>query len=81
MLIHTTQPESNITPFLIELTEKCKAEEIKVGSYPTFGVGVDVSLIGTNLERLKALGAEVEQRLDAKIVASGKIGESSSRKE
>lgn len=81
MLIHTTKPESNITPFLIELTDRCKAEDIKVGSYPNFGVGVDVSLIGTNLERLQELAQEVEQRLDAKIVAQGKVGEASSRKD
>lgn len=81
MLIHTTKPESNITPFLIELTDRCKAEDIKVGSYPNFGMGVDVSLIGTNLERLQELAQEVEQRLDAKIVAQGKVGEASSRKD
>lgn len=81
MLIHTKRPESNITPFLIELTNKCKAEDIKVGSYPNFGEGVDVSLIGTNFDRLKELAAEVEQAVDGKIVAQGKVGDASSRKE
>jgi hypothetical protein len=55
------------------MTDKCKAEDIKVGSYPSFGVGVDVSL--------QELGAECEKELDGKIVAQGKIGEASSRKD
>jgi hypothetical protein len=63
------------------MTDKCKAEDIKVGSYPSFGVGVDVSLIGTDLARLQELGAECEKELDGKIVAQGKIGEASSRKD
>lgn len=71
--------QSNITPFLIKMTDKCKAEDIKVGSYPSFGVGVDVSLIGTDLARLQELGAECEKELNGKIVAQGKIGEASSR--
>lgn len=81
LLIHTKKPESNISPFLVELTDKCKQEDIKVGSYPNFGEGVDVSLIGTNLDRLKELAEEVEKRVDGKLVAQGKIGEASSRKD
>lgn len=72
--------QSNITPFLIELTDRCKAEDIKVGSYPTFGAGVDVSLIGTDLGRLQEIAREVEERVDGKTVAQGKIGEEGSRK-
>lgn len=34
LLIHTRLPESNISPFLVKLTDKCKPEGIKVGSYP-----------------------------------------------
>ncbi|PWN49805.1 Molybdopterin binding protein [Violaceomyces palustris] len=76
MLIHTMLPESNISPFLVRLTEKCKPEGIKVGSYPKWNNGVDVSLIGDNLDRLKELGQEVEKELDGKILEAGKIGES-----
>lgn len=66
---------------MIKLTDRCKEEGIKVGSYPTFGIGVDVSLIGTDLDRLQELGAECEKELDGQIVAKGKIGDASSRKD
>jgi len=52
-------PESSIAPFLTSLAERTKAEGIRVGSYPHFKQGVDVSLIGRDLERLKILGEEV----------------------
>lgn len=53
-------PESNIAPYLLRLHEKVKGEGIRVGSYPKFGVGVDVSLIGKDPERLKVLADEGE---------------------
>lgn len=80
-LTSSPPPQSNITPFLIKLTDRCKEEGIKVGSYPTFGVGVDVSLIGTDLARLQELGRECEKELEGEIVAQGKIGEAASRKD
>ncbi|PWN40320.1 Molybdopterin binding protein, partial [Ceraceosorus guamensis] len=78
LLVHTKWPESNISPFLVELTEKCKKEGIKVGSYPKWNSGVDVSLIGEDLARLQELGSEVEKAVEGKITTAGKIGEESS---
>lgn len=54
-------PESSIAPFLTELSQRVKSEEIRVGSYPSFGGGVTVSLLGQNTERVKELGEEVSQ--------------------
>lgn len=68
-------PESSIAPYLEKLNTRCKQENIRLGSYPKFQGGVDVSLIGDDLNRLQELGEEVEKELDAKIVASGKLGE------
>lgn len=68
-------PESSIAPYLEKLNARCKQENIRLGSYPKFQGGVDVSLIGDDLNRLQELGEEVEKELDAKIVASGKLGE------
>lgn len=74
-LIHTQLPESSISPFLVRLTDRCRKEDIKVGSYPKWNAGVDVSLIGTNRERLDEFAAEVEKETQGKLIASGKIGE------
>ncbi|EPQ27734.1 uncharacterized protein PFL1_04871 [Pseudozyma flocculosa PF-1] len=75
LLIHTRLPESNISPFLVKLTEKCKPEGIKVGSYPKWNNGVDVSLIGEDLGRLQELGKEVEREVQGTILEQGKVGE------
>lgn len=79
LLVHTKWPESNISPFLVKLTERCKAEGIKVGSYPKWNNGVDVSLIGNDLERLQELGREVEKEVEGTITSQGKIGEESGK--
>ncbi|GAC92789.1 hypothetical protein PHSY_000345 [Pseudozyma hubeiensis SY62] len=76
VLIHTRLPESNISPFLVELTEKCKKWEIKVGSYPKWNNGVDVSLIGNDWDKLKELIPEVEERVEGKLIESGQLGKS-----
>lgn len=47
----------------------------RVGSYPKFSKGVDVSLIGTDQSRLGELAEEVVKELDGEIVAQGKLGE------
>ncbi|KAN0064219.1 hypothetical protein ACQY0O_003386 [Thecaphora frezii] len=75
LLIHTKLPESNISPFLVKLTEQCKPEGIKVGSYPKWNNGVDVSLIGEDLARLQEIGKQVEQEVQGQIVEQGKVGE------
>ncbi|TKY86914.1 hypothetical protein EX895_004202 [Sporisorium graminicola] len=74
ILIHTRLPESNISPFLVELTDKCKPLNIKVGSYPKWNNGVDVSLIGTDLQQLQQLIPEVEQNVQGKLVESRQLG-------
>ncbi|KAK4705825.1 hypothetical protein P7C70_g372, partial [Phenoliferia sp. Uapishka_3] len=68
-------PESSIAPFLTKLQEKVKTEQIRVGSYPKLLAGVDVSLIGKDLDRLKELSQEVIQELQGTLVLEGKLGE------
>lgn len=76
VLVHTKHPESNISPFLSELTTRLKAENIKVGSYPKgIGGGVDVSLIGKDEARLRELADECCQKLDGTLVGQGKLGQ------
>ena len=74
ILIHTRLPESNISPFLQRLTEKCIPLQIKVGSYPKWNNGVDVSLIGTDLDQLNKLIPEVEQNVEGKLIESRQLG-------
>ncbi|EST06950.1 Molybdopterin binding domain protein [Kalmanozyma brasiliensis GHG001] len=76
VLIHTRLPESNISPFLVSLTEKCKPLDIKVGSYPKWNNGVDVSLIGNDWDKLQELIPEVEKEVDGKLIESGQLGKS-----
>ncbi|CDS01289.1 uncharacterized protein SPSC_00581 [Sporisorium scitamineum] len=79
ILIHTRLPESNISPFLVQLTEKCKPLHIKVGSYPKWNNGVDVSLIGTDLKLLQQLIPQVEQNVQGKLVESRQLGKSTAQ--
>ncbi|SNX88116.1 related to 3^-phosphoadenosine 5^-phosphosulfate sulfotransferase (PAPS reductase)/FAD synthetase and related enzymes [Melanopsichium pennsylvanicum] len=74
VLIHTRLPESNISPFLVQLTEKCKPLGVKVGSYPKWNNGVDVSLIGHEWETLKDLIPEVEKEVNGEVVEQGQLG-------
>lgn len=76
VLIHTRLPESNISPFLVKLTEKCKHKDIKVGSYPKWNNGVDVSLIGNNWDDLQQLIPEVEKEVQGELIESGQLGKS-----
>ncbi|KAL8284109.1 hypothetical protein RQP46_004858 [Phenoliferia psychrophenolica] len=75
LLIHTELPESSIAPFLTKLQLKVKAEQIRVGSYPKLNAGVDVSLIGKDMDRLKELSEEVIQELKGTLLLEGKLGE------
>ena len=68
-------PESSIAPFLTELSNRVKKEGIRVGSYPKFSQGVDVSLIGKEQSRLDELAMEVVKELQGEIVSQGKLGE------
>ncbi|SGY66115.1 BQ5605_C004g02626 [Microbotryum silenes-dioicae] len=76
LLIHTSMPESSIAPFLTSLHERVRKEGVRVGSYPKFDKGVDVSLISKDLERIKELAQEVVKELKGEIVEQGKLGES-----
>lgn len=67
-------PESSISPFLQRLTDKCKPLGIKVGSYPKFGSGVDVSVIGFDVAKLEEIAKEVEKEVDGKITTSEQLG-------
>ncbi|SPO31879.1 related to 3^-phosphoadenosine 5^-phosphosulfate sulfotransferase (PAPS reductase)/FAD synthetase and related enzymes [Ustilago trichophora] len=76
VLIHTRLPESNISPFLVKLTDKCKQIGIKVGSYPKWNNGVDVSLIGNDWDELEKLIPEVEKEVNGTLIESGQLGKS-----
>jgi molybdopterin-biosynthesis enzyme MoeA-like protein len=75
LLVHTALPESTISPYLSKLNDMCKKEDIKVGSYPKWNGGVDVSLIGIELERLQEIAKDVEKEVEGKTIAQGKLGE------
>ncbi|TNY18271.1 MoaB/Mog domain-containing protein [Rhodotorula diobovata] len=75
VLVHTELPESSIAPFLTTLQERVKKELVRVGSYPKFLGGVDVSLIGKEEPRLHELAQEVVKELKGELVASGKLGQ------
>ncbi|ELU39631.1 putative molybdopterin binding domain-containing protein [Rhizoctonia solani AG-1 IA] len=65
-------PESNIAPYLTSLQARVKSEDIQVGSYPTVGKGVTVSLIGRNSARLEELALEVAKEVSGELVDPGK---------
>lgn len=68
-------PESHIAPFLTKLQLRVHKEGISVGSYPKFNIGVDVSLIGKDENRLKEISDEVIAELMGELVLDGKLGE------
>ncbi|SAM86445.1 related to 3^-phosphoadenosine 5^-phosphosulfate sulfotransferase (PAPS reductase)/FAD synthetase and related enzymes [Ustilago bromivora] len=74
VLIHTHLPESNISPFLVKLSEKCREMHIKVGSYPKWNNGVDVSLIGKDWSELQKLIPEVQEAVQGKLIESTQLG-------
>ncbi|KEP53355.1 molybdopterin-binding domain protein [Rhizoctonia solani 123E] len=67
-MVLTQLPESNIAPFLTTLQARVKPEGIQVGSYPTIGRGVTVSLIGKNAARLEELAQEVVKEVSGELV-------------
>ncbi|KAF9515016.1 hypothetical protein BS47DRAFT_1316432 [Hydnum rufescens UP504] len=68
LLVRTQLPESSIAPFLSALHHRVKSDGIRVGSYPIFQQGVTVSLLGKDVERVKALGDEVAREIQGSIV-------------
>ncbi|KAJ8585703.1 Molybdopterin binding protein [Rhizopogon salebrosus TDB-379] len=67
--IFTPLPESSIAPFLTALQKRVKLENIRVGSYPLLQPGAHVALIGSDRDRVKELGLEVEKGLQGRILS------------
>ncbi|GAB1520307.1 hypothetical protein RhiTH_003381 [Rhizoctonia solani] len=64
-----------VVPFLSlpdDSEPRVKSEDIQVGSYPTVGKGVTVSLIGRNSARLEELALEVAKEVSGELVDPGK---------
>lgn len=67
------QPESFIAPYLTSLSDRLTAEaagkpdseRIRVGSYPGFQKSVTVSLVGKDVERIKAIREEASSELSS----------------
>lgn len=65
-LIHTSMPESSISPFLVKLTDRMKAEDIKVGSYPKVStLSLPLRTLNQRLGMRLVLGRAYEHRLTA----------------
>ena len=53
---------------MTSLQERLKQEGIQIGSYPSVGKGVTISLIGRDKDRLDALGNEVASETQGEVV-------------
>lgn len=73
--IPSSLPESSIAPFLTALQERVKDDGVRIGSYPFFGRGVCVSLIGLDEQSILALGKEVVKETDGYIVTEKELDE------
>lgn len=62
-------PESSIAPYLTELQARTKDQGVRVGSYPSLGAGVYVSLISRNSSDVQTLAQEVAERLEGRLVS------------
>ncbi|KAK7683820.1 hypothetical protein QCA50_013196 [Cerrena zonata] len=67
--IFTALPESSIAPYLTELQTRTKTQGVRIGSYPSLGAGVYVSLISRNSADVQALAEEVAIRLEGRLVS------------
>jgi len=65
--------EPSIAPFLTSLQERVKNEGVRIGSYPFFGRGVCVSLIGLDKPRILALGEEVAKETEGYAVTEKEL--------
>lgn len=68
-------PESSIAPFLTSLQERVKNDGVRIGSYPFFGRGVCVSLIGLDKPNILALGQEVMRETRGYVVTEKELDE------
>ena len=75
------QPESSIAPYLTDLQKRHKDDGVRVGSYPLLSRGVYVSLIGRNIEAVKAIAAEVAGALEGRLVTDEEAREMVREKE
>jgi ornithine cyclodeaminase/alanine dehydrogenase-like protein (mu-crystallin family) len=66
-------PESLIAPYLTSLQERLKDEGIRIGSYPVLNQGVYVSLIGSNQDRVREIGKEVEKEIQGNVVSDAEV--------
>lgn len=58
-LVECAVPESALAPLLERLTSEGQRDNVRVGSYPRWGGGVHVSLIGTDRSVLERYVAQV----------------------
>lgn len=79
--VNCRQPESSIAPYLTDLQARTKNDGIRVGSYPLLSRGVYVSLIGRNVEAVKAIAQEVASTLDGRLVSEEEAREMVKEKE
>jgi hypothetical protein len=68
-------PESSIAPFLTSLQERVKNSGVRIGSYPFFGRGVCVSLIGLDKSTIFTLGEEVVKETNGYVVTEKELDE------
>lgn len=73
MIFVHSLPESLIAPYLTSLQERLKDEGIRIGSYPVLNQGVYVSLIGSNQDRVREIGKEVEKEIQGNIVSDAEV--------
>ncbi|KAF9653703.1 Molybdopterin binding protein [Thelephora ganbajun] len=73
--IFTNLPEPTIAPFLSSLQERVKDDGVRVGSYPFYGRGVCISLIGLDKESVLVLGEEVARETKGHVVTEEELEE------
>lgn len=67
-LIHTTLPESVLSPLLQRLTTAGKKDGIRVGSYPKWAAGVHISLIGHDASKIQEYTDQVIHETGGHVV-------------
>ncbi|TRM66900.1 MoaB/Mog domain-containing protein [Schizophyllum amplum] len=85
MQIFTDRRESSIAPYLTQLQARLLPRGISVGSYPVFGKGVFISLIGRDAplsssieggtvnDSLAAVATEVEQAVGGRVIREDEV--------
>lgn len=73
MFVLHSRPESIIAPYLTTLQARLKNEGIRVGSYPVLQEGVYVSLIGSDEQRVREIGREVEKEIMGNMVTEEQV--------